>query len=109
MAALTSHVVQPTGLRYDNLLVPADVAGDSCQTGTGVLLVVKNGDTVDHTVTLATPQTVSGLAVADRTVTVVHGGTSAIPLLDLYRDPDTGRAAVTYDAVTSMTVAVVRS
>lgn len=109
MAALSAHVVQPTGLRYDNLLVPADGAGDSCPTGQGVLLVVANGDTADHIVTLATPQTVSGLAVADRTVTVPHGGTMAIPLLDLYRDPETGVAAVTYDAVTSVTVAVVRS
>ncbi|MGQ4513696.1 hypothetical protein [Streptomyces sp. DW26H14] len=109
MAALSAHVVQPTGLRYDNLLVPADGDGDSCPTGQGVLLVVKNADSAAHTVTLATPQTISGLAVADRTVSVPNGGTSLIPLLDLYRDPETGRAAVTYDAVTSVTVAVVRS
>src|SRR5215470_1560195 len=108
MAVLTAHVVPQAGLRYDTLLLPADSGGDSCPTGGGVLLLVKNADSAAHTVTLATPQTVSGLAVADQTVTVPAGGTSAIPLIDkLYRDPETGLAAVTYDAVTSVTVAVV--
>jgi hypothetical protein len=107
MAALPIHVVPVTGLRYDNLLTPA-AAGDTCATGGGVLLLVANGDSSDHTVTLATPQTVAGLAVADRSVTVAHGGTAAIPVTDLYRDPSTGRAALSYDAVTSMTVAAIR-
>jgi hypothetical protein len=31
-----------------------------------------------------------------------------IPLTDRYRDPSTGRAAITYDGVTSVTVGVVR-
>lgn len=108
MAALTTHVVPPTGLRYDNLLAAASTGGDSCATGGGVLLVVANADTADHTVTLATPQTVSGLAVADRVVTVPQGGTVTIPVLDLYRDPSTGQAALTYDAAASLTVAVIR-
>jgi hypothetical protein len=109
MAVLTPHVVPQAGLRYDNLLVPASSGGDSCPTGGGVLLLVKNADSASHTVTLVTPQTVSGLAVADQTVSVPAGAETAIPLIDkLYRDPETGLASVTYDAVTSVTVAVVR-
>lgn len=109
MAALASHVVPLQGLRYDNLLAAATSGGDDCQTGAGVLLVVKNADSASHTVTLATPQTVDGdLTVSDRAVAVAAGGTSLIPVTDRYKDPTTGRAAITYDAVTSVTVAVIR-
>lgn len=110
MAALTTNVVPLQGLRYDNLLTAAAAGGDTCATGAGVLLVVKNGDASPHTVTLVTPQTVDGdLGVTDRAVTVAAGATSLIPVTDRYRDPATGRCAITYDAVTSVTVGVIRT
>jgi hypothetical protein len=109
MAALTTHVVPLTGLQLDAQFVAATSGGDDCQTGAGVFLAVKNADASSHTVTLATPQTVDGdLAVADRAVTVAAGKTQFIPVTDRYRNPTTGRCAITYDAVTSVTVAVVR-
>lgn len=109
MAALATNVVPLVGLQLDSLLGPATAGGDDCQTGSGVFLAVKNADASSHTVTLATPQTVDGdLAVADRAVVVAAGKTELIPVTDRYRNPSTGRAAVTYDAVTSVTVAVVR-
>lgn len=109
MAALTTNVVPLTGLQLDALLGPAAAGGDDCQTGAGIVLVVKNGDAAAHTATLATPGTVDGdLTISDRTVSVPAGKTSWIPVTDRYRDPATGRAAVTYDAVTSVSVAVVR-
>jgi hypothetical protein len=109
MAALTTHVVPLTGLQLDAQLVAATSGGDDCQTGSGVFLAVKNADAGAHTVTLATPQTVDGdLTVSDRTVSVAAGKTSFIPVTDRYRDPATGRAAITYDGVTSVTVAVIR-
>ncbi|MEU3281772.1 hypothetical protein [Streptomyces antibioticus] len=108
MAALATNVVPLTGLRFDDKLVAAAGGGDTAQTGSGVLLAVANGDSGSHVVTIATPGTVDGLAIADRTVTVPAGQTYVIPITDRYRDPSTGRAAITYDGVTSVTVGVFR-
>ncbi|WP_202237023.1 hypothetical protein [Actinacidiphila reveromycinica] len=109
MAALATNVVPRTGLQLDALLVAATSGGDTALTGAGVFLVVKNADASAHVVTLATPGTVDGdLAVADRSVSVAAGKTFFIPLTATYRDPSTGRASITYDGVTSMSVAVVR-
>jgi hypothetical protein len=84
--------------------------GDKTPTGVGVALLVKNGDSGSHTVTLAIPSTTTydGLVIANRTVTVAAGVTSCIPLLDIYNDPADSLAHITYDAVTSVTVAVIR-
>jgi len=108
MAALTTNVLPLTGLRFDDKLVAAAGGGDTAQTGVGVLLAVKNADSGSHTVTIATPGTVDGLAVADRAVAVPAGQTFVIPITDRYRDPSTGRAAISYDGVTSVTVGVFR-
>lgn len=109
MTALTTNVMPLTGLQLDALLGPAAAGGDDCQTGSGIFLVVKNGDASSHAVTLATPGTIDGdLSILDRTVNVAAGTTSFIPVTDRYRNPATGRAAVTYDAVTAVSVAVVR-
>lgn len=108
MAALTTNVVG-NGRQYDGDFVAASAGGDDCDTGPGVLLLVKNGDASSHTVTMVTPGVVDGdLAVADRDEVVPAGGESMIPVKHLYRDPSTGRASITYDGVTSVTVAVVR-
>lgn len=110
MAALTTRVVGNTGLRVDDKFTAAGAGGDDCATGRGVFLLVKNTSGSAVTVTLATPQTVDGdLAVADRTFSVAATtGEHCIPVSDLYRDPATGRAAITYSATTNVTVCVVR-
>lgn len=106
MAALTTAVMPLTGgtIAY----TPAAGGGDTCATGAGVLLLVKNGDASSHTVTLATPGTVNGLAIADRQIPVPAGAELGIPVTNDYRDPATGRASITYDGVTSVDVAVIR-
>lgn len=108
MAALVTNVVPLAGLQLDALLGAATSGGDDAPTGAGLLLIVKNADSSSHTVTLVTPGTVNGLAVADRTVAVAASKTELIPLNSDYRNPTTGRASITYDGVTSVTVAVVR-
>ena len=109
MAALMTNVVPLVGLQLDDLLDPATAGGDDCQTGAGVVLVVKNADAASHTVTLATPGTLDGdLTISDRSVPVAAGKIALIPVTDRYRNPATGRAAITYDAVTSVSVGVVR-
>lgn len=110
MAALDTQVVGLAGHQFDGDYVAADAGGDDCDTGPGVLLLVNNGDGSSHTVTLVTPGVVDGdLAVEDRAVVVPAGGDTAIPVTHRYRDPATDRASITYDAVTSVTVAVIRA
>lgn len=107
MATLTTQVIGQTGTAIT--FAAASGGGDACATGSDVKLLVKNGDASSHTVTLVTPGTVDGdLAIADRAVAVAAGATAAIPVTDRYRDPATGLASLTYDAVTSVTVAVIR-
>ncbi|MEU7400711.1 hypothetical protein [Streptomyces sp. NPDC044948] len=109
MAALTTNVVPLVGLRFDNLMAAA-TSGDDCATGTGVLLIVNNGSAASVTVTLATPETVDGdLAVDDREVAVAASGWAVIPVTDRYRNPSTGRCAITYSAAADVTVGVVRT
>lgn len=111
MAALTTNVVPNTGLRIDNLFVAAAGGGDDCATGAGVNLLVKNASGGAITVTLAYPNAYDGdQTVAGRAFTVpATPGEYVIPVRDVYRNPATGRAAITYSAVTSVTVAVVRT
>lgn len=106
MAALSATTVGLGGATV--AFAAASGGGDTCPVGNGVVLLVKNGDAGSHTVTLVTPGTVNGLAIADRAVAVAAGATVAIPITRDYRNPTTGLASITYDGVTSVTVAVVR-
>lgn len=106
MAALSTQQAVAAGLSVS--YSSAAAGGDTAATGPGLALLVSNGDASSHTVTLATPGTVDGLAIADRAVTVAAGALAVIPLADIYRNPSTGLASITYDAVTSLQVAVVR-
>lgn len=109
MAALDTNVIGLTGLQIDDKFVAADAGGDDCDTGPGVLLIVDNADASSHTVTLVTPGQVDGdLDIADRQMSVPAGERHAIPVTHRYRDPSTDRASITYDAVTSVTVAILR-
>lgn len=72
-----------------------------------LVLVVKTGGT-GTTVTLTTPGTVNGLAIADNAITIGTNSERWIPLpYSLYADAN-GQCAVAWSAVTSVTFAVVR-
>jgi hypothetical protein len=111
MATLPVKVIPHGGLSLGTSDYAAATAsgGDKAPTGSGVVLLVKNGDSAPHTVTLAVPETIDSLSVASRAVVVPAGDTGFIPLLDLYKSPTTGLATFTYDAVTSVDVAVIRA
>ncbi|MFJ9381881.1 hypothetical protein [Streptomyces sp. NPDC101455] len=81
----------------------AAVGGDTAEVGPRRFLYVNNGSGSSLTVTLATPGTVSGLAVADPTYVIAAGKMGLIPLAAVFRGT-TGRAAITYSAVTTVTV-----
>lgn len=114
MATLTTQTITAGGL--SPAYAAAGGSGDKLKPGRTTFLHVKNGDVASMTVTLATPGTVDGLAIADRTVTVDAGDDQMIPVLDkdsmgrpLYGDPaDSGLASVSYSATTSVTVAAIR-
>lgn len=109
MATLTTNVVPHGGLPDTGMYDPATAGGDACATGSGVLLHVKNANaTTARTVTMTTPGTVDGLAIADRAVPVPISGSVFIPVLDLYRDTTTGLASWTYDTEADLSVAVIR-
>jgi hypothetical protein len=88
----------------------ASSGGDKIKPGKGTFLHVKNAGASSATVTLATPGTVSGLAIADRTVTVAAGGSQLIPVpADLYGNAaDSGLATISYSVATDLTVAALR-
>jgi hypothetical protein len=109
MATLPVKVVPHAGLSIaPGGYTPAGAAGDQAATGPGVLLLASNGSGAAVTVTLTVPETVDSLPVQARGVTIPAGATGLIPLLDLYRSPSSGLAAITYSAVASVTVAVIR-
>ncbi|WP_151898275.1 MULTISPECIES: hypothetical protein [unclassified Streptomyces] len=108
MATLTVQTIGAGGL--SPTYAAADVAGDKLKPGRTTFLHVINADASPITVTIATPGTVSGLAIADRAVTVDASDEQMIPIpADLYGDPaDSGLASVSYSSVTSVTVAALR-
>lgn len=93
------------GVSLDASAVAAAAGGDTAPTGDRRFLYVANGDTVAHTATVVTPGTVSGLDIADAALTVAAGEAGVLPLPRVFAAGD-GRATVTYDDVTSVTVAV---
>lgn len=89
----------------DAACVAAAGGGDTAPVGPGRFLYVANGDASPHTVTVATPGTVSGLDVENAAMIVAAGDSAVLPLPRLFAGTN-GRAAVTYDGVTSLSVGV---
>lgn len=87
----------------------ASGGGDKFRPDERTFLHVKNSDVAAHTVTVATPGTVLGLAVSDVAVSVPAGGERMVgPFPGEHFVGADGLAAVTWSAVTGMTFAVVR-
>lgn len=107
MALLTAQQVTLTGL--DISFASASAGGDTAACADRTVLLVRNASGSAVTVTIATPGTVSGLAIADVTHSVPDGTTAALPLYPASLLGDTsGVATITYSAATSVTVAAVR-
>lgn len=92
----------------DGQLVAAESGGDTAEVGTSNMLVVfHNGDASSHTATIATPGAVKGLAIADVAVTIAAGDYAVVPLDMIFRGT-TGRASISYDGVTDVSVGAFR-
>ena len=112
MAKLTPTAVKKAGIAdLDTALVAADVAGDSVDQSSGLLIVMKNADASPHTLTVAKPVASAdcgefgALTVADLTLVVAAGDTGFLTIPNGYINAG-GDFAWTYDAVTSVTVGV---
>lgn len=107
MAVLSPQLAATTGtaLTY----TAADPAGDQAPVGAGLLLLIRNESAAEVTVTLVSPGTFRGLAIADAALPIPAGADGAFPLGTVFRDPTSGQAAIAYSDATSVTVAVVRA
>ncbi|MCI3271022.1 hypothetical protein [Streptomyces cylindrosporus] len=105
MAALSAQRVALSGTAPT--YSAASAGGDTAPVGGGLKLHVSNGSGSAVTVTIVTPGTIDGLAIGDAALSVPAGGHGFIPLTNVYRDPVTGRANITYSAVTTVNVAVI--
>jgi hypothetical protein len=108
VAALAKNPVGPAGLAVTPVFTAANAGGDTAPTGSGVFLLVKNTGS-SATVTLGYPNKYDGdQTVTGRSFTIAATtGESVIPLRDIYKDPATGVAAITYTGAGTLTVAVV--
>lgn len=88
----------------------AAASGDKFRPDERTYLHVKNADSSSHTITIVTPGTQQGLAIADLAVVVVNATERVIGPFPagLFADPADGLAAITWSATTSMTWAVLR-
>lgn len=106
MAALATQSVPLAGV------VPSYSAaaggGDTFLPSNNTFIHVKNGSGGSITVTIVTPGTVSGQAVADVAVAIAAGAEKMIGPLpgSLFARASDGRADLTYSGVTSLTLAV---
>lgn len=105
MATLTAQSATAIGGRTITFAA-ASAGGDKVAPGNNVYLLVKNGSTAAITVTLdATGLVFNGAAVPDTAVTVGVGADAIVPVTADYRNTTDGLAAITYSAVTTVTVA----
>lgn len=107
MAQLSAQEMPWNG--FEPTLDPADSAGDEAPVGSGMFLYISNSGTAAATVTVSTPGTAHGAAIAEAQPSVAAGGSHMLPLLAaLYRNPSTGRADISYSDATDLSVAVVK-
>lgn len=108
MAALTTQTINIANPKLDLVaaLTAAAGGGDTVECVKGGILVVNNGSGSTVTVTIANPSKVKGLTVNAATMAIPAGKLGVIPLSSIFRQSGTGRANVTYSAVTTVTVGV---
>lgn len=103
MAVLTvNEIVRGSILQS---LVNCDAAGDHMPNTNVEFLIVKNADTVQHTLTFDIVFTVDGQAVADKTLNIAAGETRMVgPFPANWYNDANAQVKITYDAVTGMTI-----
>ena len=107
MATLTAKGAARTANKITQ--AAADVAGDDFVTTGAEAVLIENGSASPITVTVVTPATVDGLAVADREIIIPAGEMHLCGPWPrgVYGDAN-HKVSLTYSDVTSLTVAVLR-
>jgi len=107
MATLTVEEIVRAGL--EPTFNAAAGGGDEFENSGSEFIHVKNGHSGAQTVTIATPATVDGLAVADRAVAVPAGEERVIgPFPRSTYNDAAGKVQLTYSGVTLLTLAVMK-
>jgi hypothetical protein len=108
MALIATHTLTTAGTAPT---FAAAAANDTAECGPGIYLEVRNTNAATRTVTITVPgNLVTGDAYPDKVYTVAAlTGELRIPLLDVYKDPTTRTAALTWSATADVTRAVVRA
>lgn len=107
MATLSYQQVKTTGTTVT--FSAATSGGDAVKPNDRGLVLVKNGDSASHTVTVVTPGNDEySQARPDVTVTVGASATAAIGPFPKDLADNNGLVQLTYSAVTSVTVAAVQ-
>lgn len=87
----------------------ASAGGDRFTPGTRVFMHVKNGSASSINVTVTTPGTFDGLAIADRIIAVPASGERMFQLpADQYASPADGLGDVAWSASATVTFAVLK-
>lgn len=105
MAELVVQNILLTGV-VEATLVPATAAGDTFDNDGKTYFKITNGDGSSHTVTIVGQKTLPTGASATKAIAVAAGVTKLIgPFpVGIYNTDGANEVAVTYDAVTSVTV-----
>jgi len=108
MATLSVQTIDRAGDGLTPSFAAAAGGGDEFPNTGREFIVVKNGSGATITVTAVTPQTVSGLGVADEAYAVPASGERYIGPFppSTFNNTSTGRVSLTYSGVTSLTVGV---
>lgn len=106
MALLTATQITKDGITRT---LAAVAASDTLMADDRVFIEVSNGSGAGITVTITTPNTVSGLAIADTVVAVANGAVGIIgPISPALYAASTGLATIVCSATTSVTIAAFR-
>lgn len=105
MALLAAQTVVRNGIAP--ALVPASAGGDTFENDGTQWIQITNGDGTPTALTIVTPRTVDGLAVADKQISIPAGSTRLIGPFPVgtYNNND-NEVALQYDKVTSLTIGV---
>lgn len=97
--------VAQTASTAGTVLAFTSCAGGGDTVPYGSTVIFRNTDAGTVTITMVTPGTVDGLAIADRTKTIAQNEVVVFETSPDYRDPETNKVNFTYSAVTALTFA----
>lgn len=107
MTRLPLSVLEVTPAGIDPHPTAANTDGHQVVAQPGLVAIVRNGSGGSIDVTVPTPATVKGLAIADRLVPVPAGATRAVDLSGAEYLQADGLVYINYSAITTVTVGVI--